>query len=58
MAHPDEPYMQKKDDYGKHPFRGLEHDSKMRLFATYSHTSTLRGYVVSGKMLPRETSNE
>ena len=43
LAHPDEPYMQKCEDSGKHRFHGLEHDSKIRLFTTYSHTSTLRG---------------
>ena len=32
------------EDLGKHRFHGLEHDSKIRLFKTYSHTSTLPGY--------------
>ena len=44
LAHPDEPHMQKFGRFGKNRFHGLEHDSKMRLFTTYSHTSTLRGY--------------
>ena len=30
----------------------------MRLFTTYSHTSTLRGYGASGKMLQQKTSNK
>ena len=46
------------EDSGKHRFHGLEHDLKMRLFTTYSHTSTLRGYEASGKMLRQKTSNE
>ena len=37
------------EDSGKHRFHGLEHDSKMRLFTTYSHTSTLKGSEASGK---------
>ena len=37
------------EDSRKHRFHDLEHESKMRLFATYSHTSTLRGYEASGK---------
>ena len=37
------------EDSGKHRFHGLEHDSKMRLFETYSHTSTLRGYKSLGE---------
>ena len=43
------------EDSGKHRFHGLEHDSKMRLFTTYSHTSSLRGYEASGKMLQQKT---
>ena len=46
------------EDSGKHRFHGLEHDSKMRLFTTYSHTSTLRGFEASRKMLQQKTSNE
>ena len=46
------------EDSGKHRFHDLEHDSKMRLFTTYSHTSTLRGCEASGKMLQQKTSNE
>ena len=46
------------EDSGKHRFHSLEHDSKMRLFKTYSHTSTLRGYEASGKMLKQKTTNE
>ena len=46
------------EDSGKHRFHDLEHDRKMRLFTTYSHTSTLRGYEASGKMLQPKTSNE
>ena len=46
------------EDSGKDRFAGLEHDSQMRLFTTYSHTSTLRGYEASGKMLQQKTSNE
>ena len=30
----------------------------MRLFTTYSHTSTLRGYEASGEKLQRKTTNE
>ena len=37
------------EDSGKHRFHGLEHDSKMRLFKTYSHTSTLRGLTKNAK---------
>ena len=40
------------EDSGKHRFHGLEHDSKMRVFTTFFHTSTLRGYEASGNMLP------
>ena len=46
------------EDSGKHRFHGLEHDSKIRLFTTYSHTSTLRGYEASGKKLRQKTTNE
>ena len=46
------------EDSGKHRFHDLEHHSKMRLFTTYSHTSTLRGYKASRKMLQQKTSNE
>ena len=46
------------EDSRKHRFHGLEHDSKIRLFTTYPHTSTLRGYEASGKMLLQKTSNE
>ena len=46
------------EDSGKHRFLGLEHDSKMRLFITYSHTSTLRGYEASEKMLQQKAPNE
>ena len=46
------------EDSGKHRFHGLEHDSKMRLFTIYSHTSTLRGYEASGKVLQQKISNE
>ena len=46
------------EDLGKHRFHDLEHDSKMRLFTIYSHTSTLRVYKASGKMLHQKTSNE
>ena len=42
----------------KHRFHGLEHDSKMRLFKTYSRTSTLRGYEAPGKILKKKTRNE
>ena len=35
----------------RHRFHGLEHGSKMQPFTTYCHTSTLRGYESSGKML-------
>ena len=45
------------EDSGKHRFHDLEHDSKMRLFTTYSHTSTLRGYEASEKMLQQKTSS-
>ena len=58
LAYPDEPYVQKCGNSGKHRFHGLEHDSKMRLFKTYSHTFTLRGYEASGKMLEQKTTNE
>ena len=48
----------KMKDSGKHRFHSLEHDSKMRLFKTYSHTSTLRGKKASGKTLNQKTTNE
>ena len=43
------------EDSGKHGFHGLEHDSKMRLLTTYSHTSTPRGYEAPGKTLQQKT---
>ena len=43
------------EDSGKHRFHGLEDDLKMRLFTTYSHTSTLRGYEAAGKRLQQKT---
>ena len=43
------------EDSGKHRFHGREHDSKMRLFKTYSHTSTLRA---PGKPLKQKTTSE
>ena len=46
------------EDSGKHRFHDLEYESKMRLFTTHSHTSTLRGYEASRKMLQHKTSNE
>ena len=46
------------EDSGKHRFHGLTHDSKMRLFKTYSHTSTLRGYEASGEMRRQKSTNE
>ena len=47
------------EDSGKHRFHGgLEHDSKMRLFKTYFHTSTPRGHKASGKILDQKTTNE
>ena len=60
LAHLDEPciYAKNYNIRNKHRFHGLEHDSKMRLFTAYSHTSTLRGYEASGKMLYQKTSNE
>ena len=46
------------EDSGKHRFHGLEHHSKMRIFETCSHTSTLQGYEASRKMLTQKTTNE
>ena len=46
------------EDSGKDRFHDLEHDSKMRLFTNYSHTSTLRGYEASGKMLQQKISKQ
>ena len=46
------------EDSGKHLFHGLEHDSKMRLFTTYSHTSTLRGYQASRETVQQKITNE
>ena len=43
------------EESGKHRFHSLEHDSKMWLFKTRSHTSTLlRGYEASGKNLKQK----
>ena len=42
------------EDSGKHRFHGREHDSKMRLYKTYSHTSTLRGYEAPEKLQSRK----
>ena len=48
------------EDLGKHRFHDLEHDSKMRLFTTYSHTSTLRGLRenATAENLKRRTEDE
>ena len=46
------------EDSGKHRFHGLEHYSKMPLFTTYSHTSTLRGYEASAKILQQKNTSE
>ena len=46
------------EDSGKLRLHGLEHDAKVRLFTTYSHTSALRGYEPQGKMLQQKISNE
>ena len=46
------------EDSGKHLFHGLDHDSKMGPFKTYSNTSTLRGYEASGKKRKQKTTNE
>ena len=46
------------EDSRKHRFHDLEHDSKMRLFITYSHTSTLRGHEASGKMVVQKNPKE
>ena len=46
------------EDSGKHRFCSLEHDSKMRLSKTHSHTSTLRGYESSRKMLKEKITKE
>ena len=52
LAHPIMSHLYRNmEGSGKHRFHGLEHDSKMRLFKIYSHTSTLRGYEASGRML-------
>ena len=59
LAHTDVPYVcRNMEGAGKHKFHDLEHDSNMRLFTTYSHTSTLRGYEASRKMLQQRTSDE
>ena len=44
LTHRDEPCTQNMDDWGKHRFHELEHESKMRLLHTHSHTSTLQGH--------------
>ena len=46
------------EDSGKHRFHGLEHDSKIPLCKTYSHTSTLRGHEALEKILEQKTTNE
>ena len=46
------------EDSGEHRFHSLEHDSKMRLFKTYSHTSTLRGKEAAGRALKQKTTHE
>ena len=46
------------EDSGKHRFHGLEHDSKMRLLKSYSHTSTLRGHEASRKILKQKRPRE
>ena len=57
LAHPDGPCMQKYERFGEHRFHGLEHDSKMRLFKSYSLiTSTLRGYEASRKTLKQKAT--
>ena len=45
------------EDSGKHRFHGVKHDY-MRIFTTYSHTSTPRGYEAPGKVPQQKTSNE
>ena len=44
QAHPDEPYIQKYVKFMETRFHELEHESKMRLLKTHSHTSGWRGY--------------
>ena len=44
------------EDSGKHRFYCLEHDSKMQLFITHSHTFTLRGYDHSGKKVKQKAA--
>ena len=39
LAHHDEPRMQKYGKFGKNPVPLLDHESKMRLLKTHSHTS-------------------
>ena len=46
------------EDLGTHGFSGLEHDSRIRLFKTYSKTSTLRGFEAPGKMIKQKPTNE
>ena len=44
LAHSDDPYMQKCGKYVETRFHEVEHDSKMRLLKTHSHTSERRDY--------------
>ena len=41
---PDEPYMEKYGKFVETRFHELEHESKMRLLKTHSHTSERRDY--------------
>ena len=45
LAHSDEPYMHKYNKFGETPIpRTREHESKMRVLKTHSHTSERRDY--------------
>ena len=49
LAHSDEPYRQKYGKFVGTRFHKLEHESKMRLLKTQSHTSGRRGYEAGEK---------
>ena len=57
LAHPDESHMQKYGRFGETPvLRDLDHESKMRLLKTHSHTSNglaMDGGCSRGLLLPQ-----
>ena len=50
--------MQKYGRFGEAPVPRSRTSSKMRLFTTYSHAPTLRGYEAPGKILEQKTTNK